>query len=92
MFQRFGIEIPEDRIRPPISDTFVAITKALSRITDHMSAAGTKEVRATKVDVRVIDGVPKLIVRLDSGSVLVVRTHDIAAKSLMAQLVTSFKA
>ncbi len=74
-----------------MSDTFISITRALSRITDHMSAAGTKEIRATKIDVRMVEGVPKLIVRLDSGNVLVIRTHDTAAKNLMAQLVTSFK-
>lgn len=50
-----------------------------------------KEVRATKVDVRLYHGVPKLIVRLDSGDVLVIRTHDTAAKNLAAQLVSSFK-
>lgn len=74
-----------------MSDSFKSITRALSRIADHMSSAGTKEVRATKVDVRMVNGVPKLVVRLDSGDVLVVRTHDTAAKNLMAQLVTSFK-
>ena len=90
-FKAFGIEISEDQIIPPLSDTFKSITKALSRITDHMSAAGTKEVRATKIDVRMVKGVPKLIVRLDSGAVLVIRTHDVAAKNLMAQLVKSYK-
>lgn len=90
-FKRFGIEISEDRIEPPLSDTFRSMTKALSRIGDHISAAGTKEVRATKVDVRMVNGVPKLIVRLDSGQVMIVRTHDVAAKNLMAQLITSFK-
>lgn len=91
MYRRFGIEISEDRIRPPLSDTFKAFTRALSSIADHMSSAGTKEIRATKIDVRMIDGTPKFVLRLDSGDVLIVRTHDVAAKNLMAQLVTSFK-
>lgn len=78
--------------RTPWSESFGSIVQTLRTIADHVAASGTKEIRATKVDFRIVAGVPKLIVRLDSGDVLIVRTHEIAAKNLTAQLVSGFKA
>lgn len=81
----------ETKERTPWSASFGSMVAALRNIADQVSASGTKEVRATKIDARMVNGVPKLIVRLDNGDVLVVRTHEVAAKNLTAQLVSGFK-